>query len=73
LDKDKEAMKQTRTLTYDKIYDRDEQLCRFMADGIDGPEEISIDGIATAIAEYLERMKKNHSNAKISVSFREEV
>lgn len=66
-------MKQTRTLTYDKIYDRDEEQCRFMAEGVDGPEEISIDGIATQIANYLERMKKNHSNAKISVSFREEV
>jgi len=66
-------MKQTRTLTFDKIYDRDDDLCRFMAEGIDGPEEISIDSIATQVAEYLHRMQSNHSNAKISVSFREEV
>lgn len=69
----RKSMKQTRTLTFEKIYDRDDELCRFMAEGVDGPEEISIDGIATILAEYLEKMRGNHSNAKITVSFREEV
>lgn len=62
-------MKQTRTLTFEKTYDPAEQLCKFTDQGSETtPEEI-----AATVLQYLKGMEDNHSNAKISVSFREEV
>lgn len=62
-------MKQTRTLNFEKTYDPAEEQCKFTAQGSETtPEEI----VAT-IFEYIKGMEDNHSNAKISVSFREEV
>lgn len=66
-------MKQTRTLTFEKIYDREEGLCHFVAQGNSGPEDTTPDEIAEQIRGYLESMTKVESNAKIAVSFREEV
>jgi len=62
-------MKQTRTLTFEKTYDPAEEQCKFTDQGSETtPEEI-----AEKILAYLKGMEDNHSNAKISVSFREEV
>lgn len=62
-------MKQTRTLTFDKTYDPAEEQCKFTDQGSETtPEEI-----AEKFLEYLRQMCENHRDAKISVSFREEV
>jgi hypothetical protein len=66
-------MKQTRTLTFDKIYDPAEKRCHFVVQGNAGPEDTTPDEIAEQIRGYLESMKEVDSNAKITVSFREEV
>jgi hypothetical protein len=66
-------MKQTRTLTFDKVYDREEGFCHFVEQTNDGPQDTTPEGIAANILAYLEEMRNNRSNAKISVSFREEV
>lgn len=66
-------MKQTRTLTFDKIYDPSEEQCKFVAQTNAGAEDTTPDEIAEQIRDYLRHMQSNHSNAKISVSFREEV
>ena len=66
-------MKQTRTLTFEKIYDPAEEQCHFVAQGSAGPEDTTPEGIAAEVLGYLEQMRGNQSNAKISVSFREEV
>lgn len=62
-------MKQTRTLTFEKTYDPTEEQCKFTDQGSETtPEEI-----VTTILAYLKGMEDNHREAKISVSFREEV
>lgn len=66
-------MKQTRTLTFEKVYDPAAEQCKFTAQTNVGIEETTPEEIVTTILEYLKGMEDNHSNAKISVSFREEV
>lgn len=66
-------MKQTRTLTFDKTYDPTEKRCKFTAQGSAGPEDTTPTEIAEQIGDYLRSMEEVPSNAKISVSFREEV
>jgi hypothetical protein len=62
-------MKQTRTLTFEKTYDPAEERCKFTNQGSETTPEV----IAEEILEYLRQMCGNHRDAKISVSFREEV
>ena len=64
-------MKQTRTLTYEKIYDPKEERCQFFAQ--DSTEPLDASDVAAEIQNYLDQMCDNHCKAKISVSFREEV
>lgn len=66
-------MKQTRTLNFEKTYDSTAEQCKFTAQTNVGQEETTPEEIVATILEYLKGMEDNHSNAKISVSFREEV
>jgi hypothetical protein len=66
-------VKQTRTLTFEKIYDSAEEQCKFIAQTNVGPENTTPEEIAEQICEYLKNMQCNRNDAKIAVSFREEV